>query len=227
MNLLKINSCRICRFYYIVLFACFAMGFNIHVATSAEGNLPVLSLPDLNGWQTQIFASETRYELVVLNDRQALRATSRQSASGLVRKIDVDLSQTPYLNWSWRVDVPLQGNDETSKQGDDYAARIYVVVDGGIWFWRTRAISYVWASAMPKGSNWANAFTGNSMMVAVESGPDRAGRWQSEKRNVLKDLKALHGINVTEINAVAIMTDTDNSHQSTVAYYGNIYFSAN
>jgi hypothetical protein len=188
--------------------------------------VPILVSADLSGWQEQLFLGRTAYQPVFTDGRQAIKASSHQSASGLIRKIDVDLTQTPWLNWSWRVDAPLQGNDETSKQGDDYAVRIYVVVDGGLWFWRTRAISYVWASAMPKGSHWPNAYTANAMMVAVESGTAGTGQWLSERRNVLMDLQGLHGIDTTDINAVAIMTDTDNSGQTAIAYYGDIYFSA-
>lgn len=184
----------------------------------------VLASADLSGWQEQIFSGRTVYQPVYINGRQAIKASSNQSASGLIRKIDVDLTQTPWLNWSWRVDVPLLGMDETSKAGDDYAARIYVVVDGGLWFWRTRAISYVWSGNMPKHSHWPNAFTDNSMMLAVESGSEHGGQWVSEKRNVLQDLKNLHGIDVSHINAVAIMTDTDNSQQAAIAYYGDIFF---
>lgn len=226
MKLLMLPGRCFSQWRLFLLVLCLAPGFSIIAVASSKEIIPVLSLPELTGWQTKIFSSETYYELIAMDGSWVLKASSRRSASGLVRKIDVDLNRTPYLNWSWRVDAPLQGNDEASKGGDDYPARIYVVVDGGLLFWRTRAISYVWASTMPKGGSWANAYTGNSMMIAVESGHEHAGQWVNEKRNVLEDLKKLHGINATKINAVAIMTDTDNTGQSTIAYYGNIYFSS-
>ena len=36
----------------------------------------------------------------------------------------------------------------------------------------------------------------------------------------------LHGINVTDISGIAIMTDTDNSKLKAISYYQDIYFSA-
>ena len=42
-------------------------------------------------------------------------------------------------------------------------------------------------------------------------------------RNILKEF---HDLDVEELNGVAIMTDTDNSELTAVAYYQNIYFSA-
>jgi len=186
----------------------------------------VLILPDLSQWNPETFSGETNYEIINIDNRQAIKASAHHSASGLVRKMTIDLTRTPYMNWSWKVEHVLKEVDETKKSGDDYAARVYVVISGGILFWRTRAISYAWASQQPKNSHWPNAFTDHAVMVAVESGPELSGQWVSEKRNILKDIEDLLGIDRTSIDAVAIMTDTDNSLQSATAYYGNIYFSA-
>jgi hypothetical protein len=187
--------------------------------------IDVLALPDMSNWDTEIFSGETSYKLVNIDNKKAIKAVSHQSASALLRKIDVDLTKTPYLNWSWKIDATLNNIDETIKSGDDYPARVYVVISGGLFIWRTRATSYVWASKQPIGSNWPNAFTESAIMVAVESGPELVGQWVTEKRNVLEDIKNLHNIDKNHIDGVAIMTDTDNSKQTATAYYGNIYFS--
>ncbi len=64
------------------------------------------------------------------------------------------------------------------------------------------------------------------MMLAVRSGENEAGQWVSEKRNIRDDFKALFGEDITEIHAVAIMSDSDNTGQSATAYYGDIFFTA-
>lgn len=195
--------------------------------TSAEVNkIDVLTLPDISDWEKKEFSGETSYELAKVDKRHVLRASSNASASGLVRDIDVDLNKTPYLNWSWKVDAILDNVEEKTKAGDDYPARVYIMVSDGFFFWQTRALSYSWASKQPKGSSWPNAFTDNATMVAVQSGDERVGEWVQEKRNVLDDIKNLLGIDATSIIAVAIMTDTDNSKQSASAYYGDIYFTS-
>ena len=186
----------------------------------------VLTLPDLSQWKTETFSGETTYEVISIDNQPAIKASAEQSASGLVRKMKIDLTKTPYMNWSWKVDNVLKDVDETVKSGDDYAARVYVVISGGMFFWRTRAISYAWASQQPKDSIWPNAFTDRAVMVAVESGAEKTGQWVTAKRNILEDIKMLLGIDKSSIDAVAIMTDTDNSKQSATAYYGNIYFTA-
>lgn len=185
------------------------------------------SLGRLAGWENKSFQGETRYSLAELEGRKVLRAESHGTASGLVRRITVDLAKTPYLHWSWRVENTLGQLDERSKAGDDYPARLYVVVSGGLLFWRTRSIDYVWASAAAIGSHWPNAFAGDSVrMLALQSGTAEAGRWHDEKRNVRDDLKAYSGEDIRQIDAVALMTDTDNSGRQALAYYGDIYFAA-
>jgi Protein of unknown function (DUF3047) len=63
-------------------------------------------------------------------------------------------------------------------------------------------------------------------MLALRSFTDTAATWYQEKRNVAADLKEFFGTEIRYIDAVAIMTDTDNSGQQTTAYYGDIFFTS-
>jgi len=74
-------------------------------------------------------------------------------------------------------------------------------------------------------SSWPNAYTGNAVMLAVRSGNQQTQQWHHEKRNVLEDIRRYLQVDYRHIDAVAIMTDTDNSGQQATAYYGEIYFS--
>jgi hypothetical protein len=195
-------------------------------AASQRAVVGNFSAADLSGWEPEVFHGETAYDIVRLDGVRALRARSDRTASGLVRRIQVDLRRTPILRWRWRVENVLQGVNERTKSGDDYAARIYVIVSGGLLFWKTRAVNYVWSRNQPRGTVWPNAFTANAQMVAVESGAKLVGRWVDERRNVRENSARLFGEQVDAIDAVALMTDTDNSGQKATAYYGDIYFAA-
>ena len=200
----------------------------ITMAVAADKPLMVgqFSAGDLKDWQTKSFKGETRYAVDEKSGRRALFAVSQGAASGLYREIRVDLNKTPWLNWSWRVDQVLDGIDERSKTGDDYPARVYMVVSGGAAFWKTRSLVYVWSSHQPIGATWHNAFTSNARVMALRSGLDDTGRWVSEKRNIRADFQQLFGEEIDAIDAVALMTDTDNSGQNAAAWYGDIYFTA-
>lgn len=196
------------------------------ISAAAQTRVDVLRNGDLARWDEENFKGSTHYATTTDNGAQVVKATASASASGRYRKIEVDLNKTPFLNWSWRVGQTFGTNDERSKPGDDYPARIYVVVSGGLLFWKTRAINYVWSSNQPVDTAWPNAYTANARMLAVHSGPGDVGRWVSERRNVRDDLRRLFGEDISAIDAVALMTDTDNTGGSATAYYGDIWFSA-
>ncbi len=195
---------------------------------AAESILPIgeFSRNRLDGWEQKSFKGETRYQLQTLDGVVVLRADSQAAGSGLFKEQTIDLEKTPFLNWSWRISNRLTGLNEQSKSDDDYAARVYVVVKGGLAFWRTKAINYVWFSNSAKARVWPNAFAGDHVMMLALRGSEAAlNVWQTEKRDVRADLKKLFGEDFRTIDAVALMTDTDNSHGQVSAFYGDIWFS--
>jgi DUF3047 family protein len=195
---------------------------------SAEEMVPVglFSKGELEGWQNKSFEGETDYHLVTMGGLKVIKAVSSQTSSGFYKEVEIDLVKTPYLNWSWMTESLLLGNDEKKKSGDDYVARIYVVAKTGPFFFNLKALNYVWSSHNPEGSDWANAFTSKAWIVTIRSGGEKTGQWIHEKRDVRKDFSKYFDMDIDSINAVAIMTDTDNSGQQATAFYGDIYFSA-
>ena len=51
-------------------------------------------------------------------------------------------------------------------------------------------------------------------------------KWVTVKANVKEDFKRFHNLDVNELDGLAIMSDTDNSKMKSIAYFQNIYFSA-
>ncbi|NOQ16481.1 MAG: DUF3047 domain-containing protein [Methyloprofundus sp.] len=180
----------------------------------------------LNDWQTKSFKGNTQYQVIQINTQNVLKAVSHQSASSLYKNMRIDLQKTPYLNWSWRIDKRLGMTNEQSKQGDDFAARIYLIIKGEWFFWQTKAINYVWSSHNAKQTTWPNPFAGeNVMMLALRNNTDNTAQWYTEKRNVLADLQQVFGEPIQYIDGIAIMTDTDNAGGNAHSYYSDIYFS--
>jgi len=213
---------------YLILFCIFS-GEVLSDSIKQESHIPigVFSSNTLEGWEEKVFDQQTSYVLTQIDHDIALKAQSNDSASGLFKELVVDIKKYPYLNWRWRIEGRLPALDETKKQGDDYAARIYVVVSGGLFFWRTKALNYVWSSRAEKDVEWPNAFApDNAHMVAARTASDQTGVWYVEKRNIYEALKHWFGDEVSSIDAIAIMTDTDNSDGKATAFYGDIYFSA-
>jgi hypothetical protein len=62
------------------------------------------------------------------------------------------------------------------------------------------------------------------MMIAVESGVQKLNNWVEEVRNIYHDYKKAYGEEPPLISGVAIMTDSDNTKESAVSFFGDIVF---
>jgi hypothetical protein len=205
---------------------------------------PGEGLPD--DWQPLTFRRikrHTEYSLVEEDDRVVVKAVSYQAASGLTRAISIDPAEYPLIQWRWKVNNVLQKGDVTRRDGDDYPARVYIAFafdPGRASFLQRlehraaqlirgkdvpyRAISYIWDSNSPAGAMVANAYTDRAMMFVVQAGGEKLQQWVMQERNVYEDYKKAFGEEPTMISGVAIMTDTDNTQESAVAWYGDIIF---
>jgi len=180
----------------------------------------------LSGWQEKTFKGKTSYQLSNNRTPTVLNAKSSNSASGLFKEVTIDLKKTPIIHWSWKINNTLKSKNERVKSGDDFAARVYIVFSDGPFFWQTKSINYVWANQANAGEHWPNPFTSNAQMLAIKAGNEPTGQWHSESRNVLEDIKQVFGKDIRLIEAVAIMTDTDQTGAATQASFGDIWFSA-
>jgi hypothetical protein len=210
---IALASCAAC----LLLLAAPAFATEIRVGAFSAG--------DLFGWEEKSFKGHTRYALVSEDGRTVLGAETDGAASGRFRKIHVDLTKTPVLAWSWKIAAPYAGIAENEKRCDDFPVRLYVVVERGVFGLSSLALNYVWAAQNPVGMLWPNPFTKQAMMLALDSGAARAGQWVTHRRNVREDLRAAFGEDITAIDAVAVMTDGDNSGSHGRAWYGDISFS--
>ena len=175
----------------------------------------------LEGWETKIFKGETDYRIVEDDGQKVLQAESLAAASGLVFETEYDPTVYPILSWRWKINHILTKGDSRTRSGDDYAARIYVIFPH--WFFpKTKTLNYIWANRLPKEAIRPNAYTGNAMMIAVESGDEKAGQWISVRRNIFEDYRRAFGEDPPNVGAIAIMTDTDQTKESAIAWYSDI-----
>ena len=170
--------------------------------------------------------AKTKYSIGKNEYGNFIRSEAENAASGLGKEIKINLSKTPFLNITWKVEKDLSGINENSKKGHDYAARVFVIKKTGATALSNRAINYVFSSNEKVGQYWRSPYTKKSIDYVLATTLVNDNEWVTVKANVKEGFKKLHDLDVEELNGVAIMTDTDNSKLKAISYYQNIYFSS-
>jgi len=184
---------------------------------------------------------ETSFGADSVLGRSCLRARARAGGSGLLRPLELDPDSIFRIRWSWWVEGPVPGGDLTRKEGDDFAARVYVNFRfdpsraGPLHRLKQRlasrrfggeapgkALVYVWGNQAPIGTVAFSAYTDQAAVVVLRSGSEGAGIWWMEERDVIADFRNAFGEEPPNLHSVAIMTDADDTGASADACYGDI-----
>tara|TARA_Y100000590_G_scaffold321373_1_gene363847 strand:+ start:999 stop:1652 length:654 start_codon:yes stop_codon:yes gene_type:complete len=214
---------RILNYILVILLFCFNTAFaeKINVFEFTKEELSTLKVRKVRGAD-----AKTQYSVGNNENGNFLRAEANNSASGLGKKIKINLKQTPYLNITWKIEKDLSGIIENSKKGHDYAARVFVVKKTGATPLSNRALNYVFSSNNDIGTYHPSPFTKKSIDYVLSTTKKNLNEWVSTKVNVKDHFKKFHNLDLDEISGIAIMSDTDNSKLTSIAYYQNIYFSS-
>ena len=169
---------------------------------------------------------ETTWTLGSNENGNFIRAEAEGKGSGLGKEVKIDLSKTPFINITWKIEKDLSGIIENSKKGHDYAARVFVVKKTGSTALSNKAINYVFSSNNNVNETWRSPYTKKSIDYVLSTTKENLNEWVTVKTNVKEDFLKLHKLDINDLSGIAIMTDTDNSKLKAVSYYQNIYFSA-
>ena len=199
----------------------FSFASEIKVFDFTETELSQLQVRKVRGAD-----NKTIYSVGKNENGNFLKSEANNAASGLGKKIIIDLNKTPFINITWKIEQDLNGIKENSKKGHDYAARVFVIKKTGATPLSNRAINYVFSSNNDVGLNWSSPYTKKSIDNVLASTKNNLNEWVTVKSNVKEDFKRFHDLDVNQIDGLAIMSDTDNSKMKSIAYFQNIYFSA-
>lgn len=198
-------------------------------------------------WKPLTFGSideHTSYTLVNDEKIKVVKAESNESASGLTKDVRFNPKDYPYLSWRWKVNKSILGTDVTSKSGDDYAARVYVIFKYDLedlsekeqsrvsWykFFNGKlpplaTLNYIWGNKTPIGKIVSSPYTKRVKMVVLKNKESQLKEWHTEERNIYEDFKNAFGEEPKDVISVAIMTDTDNTNAMAESYFGDIIIS--
>ena len=208
-------------FFFWSIFLSLSFAEEIKVFEFSESELSELEIRKVRGAD-----NKTIYTVGSNENGNFLKAVADNAASGLGKEIKIDLNKTPFINITWKIEKDLPGIKENTKKGHDFAARVFAVKKTGATPLSNRAINYVFSSNSEIGFNSPSPYTKKSIDNVLATTKNNLNEWVTVKANVKEDFKKFHDLDVNELDGLAIMSDTDNSKMKAIAYYQNIYFSA-
>lgn len=194
----------------------------------------------LDDWEEIRFRGVDRpseYTIVEAEGRSLLRLESSAGGSAILHGTPFDVYDYPVIEWRWRVHDTLAGGDLTTREGDDYAVRLYVNfeydpsrvgVGTRIEYALIRlfygqypphaAVAYIWSNRRWPVTWYENPFTSRVRMLPVDQGPDLRMQWRVHRRNIVDDYREAFGEDPPRIARIAIMGDSDGTGETSLAW---------
>ena len=174
-------------------------------------------------WAHLPLRGKTNYILASDKDGVMIRAEAKHSASGLIRRVNVDVGHCPTLEWQWRVDAVQASADLKVKDKEDVAASLFLLF-GDPGFMSSPdpvpTLRYVWTNDQhQKDTVIDNPYLpGIVRSIVVRTG--ESGRWFTERRDLQSDYQRAFGKPPgEEIHAIALFTDNDQTEEPAIAFY--------
>lgn len=190
----------------------------------------------LKNWEPLNFEKIKEHSTYEIKD-SILIAKSSASASGIRFKKTYDIYAYPKLTFKWKVNNVYQKGDATTKEGDDYPIRIYIMFEydpekasffEGVKYSLAKtfygeypphsALNYIWSNKEQKERIITSAYTDKAKMIVLDSGALHVKEWQEHTVNVLEDYKKAFGQNPPANVSLAIMSDSDNTKESSLSF---------
>lgn len=198
----------------------------------------------LDGWKPLTFPgikTHSTYTVEREDGHTFLRTESKASASAIVCRDEFDVYQYHKIKWRWRIRNIYRKANATTKSGDDFPIRIYIMFtyDPGqagfgervtYGFARTlygeypphSSLNYVWSSREHAARIITNPYTDRAKDILLRQGPALAGSWQDEEVDILADYEAAFGRKPPRKARLAIMNDSDNTGERSVSWVDHI-----
>ncbi len=190
----------------------------------------------LDNWEPLTFERIEKHSTYEVKD-SVLVARSKASASGIKFKKTYDIYKYPVLSFKWKINNVYKKGDAKTKEGDDYPIRIYVMFeynpDKASFFQSVKyefvkstygeypphsTVNYIWSNKVQNEKIITSAYTNKSKMLVKNSGNKNINLWETHKVNVLDDYKKAFGEMPPTKVTLAIMTDSDNTGESSLSY---------
>lgn len=186
----------------------------------------------------------SKFAYVRKDGRDAMGVTALSSASMLRRRIRIEPEALSRVKFSWKVPELIAQADMALREADDSPVRVILVFEGDRQRFSAKnaalselalaltgeelpyaTLMYVWCNKRPVGSVIINPRTDRIRKLVVESGSKRLDEWLDYERDIRADYEKAFGEPPGALTGIGIMTDSDNTHTNTAAWYGPVRLS--
>jgi hypothetical protein len=177
------------------------------------------------GW----YSSQSNVKMISIvneNGNCFVKIKSQGGNTSIGIKAGYDALLYPMLSWRWRVHKLPIGAAENVRKRSDSAAGVYVIFHGALRL--NKIIKYVWSASLQKGIVAESPFNPNVKIIVLKSGDGNnlLGQWVDEIVNVQRDYEMIFKGKPPVVEAVAILTDADNTESTAEADYDDFWISA-
>lgn len=215
----------------------------VHQLRAATDRPPGAGASVAAGWQHYKLPGKqpTQYNYAFLDGRHAVVASASSSASVLRQSVRVEPPFLQDIAFSWKVKQLIPGADLTRRETHDSPVRLVLAFEGDRSEFSMKnamlselsltltgeempyaTLMYVWCNACAKETLYVNPRTDRIREIVLETGSENVGQWLSYQRDIQADYLKAFGQAPGALVGVGIMTDTDNTRQSAVAWYGPV-----
>lgn len=195
---------------------------------------------NLDNWKQLHFPKIKRYSEYSITCEAGncfLKAESNNSASAILYRNTFNVYEYPLVAWRWKIENVYQKADPTTKAGDDYPIRIYIMFKYGPerspFLERVKyeaakflygeyppdsSLNYIWSSKETQEKILTSPYTEKSKMIPPDKGEKHVGEWISHEVNIIKDYQEAFRHAPPEIASLAIMNDSDNTGEHSVSF---------
>jgi hypothetical protein len=218
-------------------------GGGTHAPTPAQ---PGVAASSFSGWQHWLLPGKqaTDYAYARLDGRDTMAAKAESSASMLRQVLRIEPQALGHVKFSWKVPELIAQADLGQREVADAPVRVVLAFEGDRSKFSLKnamlselshaitgeplpyaTLMYVWCNTRAADSVIINPRTDRIRKLVVESGARHLNQWLDYERDVRADFEKVFGEPPGALVGIGIMTDTDNTRSSSVAWYGPLSLS--
>jgi hypothetical protein len=182
--------------------------------------------PFYSAWKIKKWVGNVDVDFLHNGAMPFVRLTSDNSSWAFLRKVSVDLKETPMLTWTWEADALPPGGDGRYRATDDEAAQVYVLFPGRglLGSLDYRILGYTWETVPAAGTFYASPKNSNVRVFVLRSKRDGLKVWKHEIRDVAADFKRAFGTDAPNPVAFSFQIDSDDTHSFAQSGMADIAF---